>query len=473
MRVLALLWLCCCLAACASRGADPHAAADHEFPWLPAIDSGFPEIGVDSIVRRALRDRGIPAVSVAVMRGGEIVFARGYGVADRESGIPATAETVYGVGSISKLFTAAAVMRLVEQGRVGLDDPVGVHVSGFPIRGHTVLVRHLLQHTSGVPDFVLLPGFEAMEQGAPERHTRADLFTLFRDRPLAFAPGAGWAYSNSNYTLLGLVVEAASRSTYARFVEDDLVRPLGLLDTFSCDARVDGSGRARGYSLQDGRIVPAPFFNPNTAVGDGGICSTAVDLVRWMHALASGAAVGRESWSRMSSGSPLADGFRPDYGFGLNLGGFDGRDRLGHSGHAPGFTATLGFYPDDDLVVAVLTNQGAAWPESIEKAIVRRVLGRPAPNLRRLLLSQEGRERYAGVYDTGNFPLVVRAEAGELWIDLKGPVALEYQGGDVFVSSTDPDAVRLEFGVEHGIARRVTLEFAGMRWYATRSTGAR
>jgi hypothetical protein len=116
----------------------------------------------------------------------------------------------------------------------------------------------------------------------------------------------------------------------------------------------------------------------------------------------------------------------------------------------------------------VLTNQGAAWPESIEEAIVRRVLGMPVPQRRKLLLSAEARAQYAGVYDTGNFPLAVRDEAGDLRIDLKGPVVLRYEGDHAFVSNGDPDAIRLVFGLENGRAERVTLEFAGMRWYGVR-----
>jgi CubicO group peptidase (beta-lactamase class C family)/pimeloyl-ACP methyl ester carboxylesterase len=424
---------------------------------------------VDGIVEAAMREHLFPGVSVAVLHAGELIVARGYGWADRESGAPATAATVYPIGSISKPFTAAAVTRLVEQGRIGLDDPVTRFLPASPEAWRAVRVRHLLQQTSGIPDFFAMPGFEAMEQGAPERFSRDDVVALFRDAPLLFSPGERWAYSNSNYTLLGLILEAVTGRPFGEYLETEVLRPLGLEATYSCGSRPAPGSEARGYAVREGVVTVAPVVNPNTTIGDGGLCSSVLDLVRWMDALANGRGVDAASYRRLTTADPLADGTLPDYGSGLNLGDFEGRRRVGHSGHGIGFTGSLAFYPDEKVAVAVLTNEGNGWPEAIEKKIARAVLGLPEPAMAEVPIAAAELQRYLGTYDTGNFPLEVAEAAGRLRIEIKGPIALRHLGGHTFASDSDPDAVRLIFSMVVGRADRVVLEFAGMRWYGTGS----
>ena len=186
------------------------------------------EAAVDSIAEAALKERSIPGLSVAVMRGAQMVLAKGYGFADVERKIPAAPETIYQVGSISKQFTAAAIMRLVERGRVRLDEPLTKYLPDYPTQGHTVLVRHLLHQTSGIKEFLTVQGFDELENGSPERYSRSDLINLFRKEPFQFTPGERWAYSNSNYTLLGVIIEKASGMTYEQYLQEALFQPLGL-----------------------------------------------------------------------------------------------------------------------------------------------------------------------------------------------------------------------------------------------------
>ncbi|HEX8335996.1 MAG TPA: serine hydrolase domain-containing protein [Pyrinomonadaceae bacterium] len=160
------------------------------------------EAAVDEIAADALRVRPLPGLSVAVARGGKIVLAKGYGFADLERKVPATPETVYQIGSVSKQFTAAAVMRLVERGKVSLDDQLTKYLPDYPTRGHRPLVRHLLHQTSGIKEFFTVKGFDEMESGPPQKYSRQDLIDLFKREPFVYAPGERWAYSNSNYTLL-------------------------------------------------------------------------------------------------------------------------------------------------------------------------------------------------------------------------------------------------------------------------------
>ncbi len=430
------------------------------------------EAAIDSIAEAALKVRSIPGLSVAVMRGAQMVLAKGYGFADVERKIPAAPETIYQLGSISKQFTAAAIMRLVERGKVRLDDPLTKYLPDYPTQGHTVLVRHLLHQTSGIKEFFTVQGFDELENGSPEKYSRSDLINLFKKEPFQFTPGERWAYSNSNYTLLGVIIEKASGMTYEQYLQEALFQPLGLSATHSCGARPAGAHFAKGYVLKDGSIGAAPPVNMNSAIGDGGLCSSVLDLVRWNRALVTGRAVRKSSYKRMIASAMVRRGYRPDYGFGLSLISLDGRRRLGHNGEITGFTGALAYYPDDDLTVAVLANRSQVWPEAIEKAIARAALGMAPPVVKDLPLSPEERQRYIGTYDFGVYPLRIFDEGGRLKFDMKlgrPPYELLYQGDHTFVARSDPDAIRLTFSMLGGRADKLILEMAAMRWYADRA----
>jgi CubicO group peptidase (beta-lactamase class C family) len=427
---------------------------------------------VDAIAADALRGLPLPGLSVAVARGGRMVLAKGYGFADLERKVPATAETVYQLGSVSKQFTAAAVMRLVEQGKVKLDDPLTKFLPDYPTHGHRPLVHHLLHQTSGIREFFTIKGFDEMESGPPERYSRQDLIDLFKREPFVFAPGERWAYSNSNYTLLGLIVERVSGRTFEQYLQETFFRPLGLTATHSCGTRGAGGLFAKGYMPGEGGFAPAPPVNMNTAVGDGGLCSNVLDLVGWTRALTTGRALGRSSYARMVTPERVRRGYRPDYGYGLSLVPLDGRRRVGHNGDITGFMSALAHYPDADLTAAVLTNRARHWPEVIERKIARAALGLPAPAVKDLPLGREGPAAYAGTYDFGVYPLYVREEGGLLKFEmgLGRPIyTLAYQGGHAFVAKEDPDAIRLTFSMRGGRADKLLLRMASMHWYAERA----
>ena len=453
-----------CLAALAT---PCNAQRQRQKPGLPV------EAAVDSIAESALKGRSIPGLSVAVMRGAQMVIAKGYGFADVERKIPAAPETIYQLGSISKQFTAAAIMRLVERGKVRLDDPLTKYLPDYPTQGHTVLVRHLLHQTSGIKEFFTVRGFDELESGSPERYPRSDLINLFKKEPFQFAPGERWAYSNSNYTLLGVIIEKASGMAYEQYLQEALFQPLGLSATHSCGTRPASGRFAKGYVLKDGSIGAAPPVNMNTAIGDGGLCSSVLDLVKWERALVMGRAVSKSSYKRMIASEMVRRGYRPDYGFALSLISLDGRRRLGHNGEITGFTGALAYYPEDDLTVAVLANRSQVWPEAIEKAIARATLGMAPPVVKDLPVRPEERQHYIGTYDFGVYPLRIFDEGGRLKFDMKLgrlPYELLYQGDHTFVAQSDPDAIRLTFSMPGGRADKLILEMAAMRWYADRMT---
>lgn len=434
------------------------------------FDSGLIS-AVDSIAANALKELPLPGLSIAVTRGGRTLLAKGYGFADLDGKVPATAETVYQLGSVSKQFTAAAVLRLVELGKVRLDDPLTKFLPDYPTQGRTVLVRHLLHQTSGIKEFFTVKGYDEMESGSPDKYTRADLIDLFKREPFVYEPGERWAYSNSNYTLLSVIIERASGRAYEQYLQETFFRPLGLAATHSCGSRPAGARFARGYVPGENGFAPAPPVNMNTAVGDGGLCSNVLDLVAWTRALTTGRAVSKTSYARMVKSERVRRGYVPDYGYGLSLVPLGGRRRVGHNGDITGFMSALAHYPDDDLTVAVLTNRARHWPEVIEGKIARAALRLPSPVVKDLPLGRGRLAAYAGTYDFGVYPLHVKEE-GERLVFYMGlgrpPYELLYQGGHTFVARADPDAVRLTFSTRDGRADKLLLRMASMHWYAER-----
>jgi D-alanyl-D-alanine carboxypeptidase len=328
---------------------------------------------VDRIAGHALAQQGA-GVSVAVEQDGHIVLAKGYGLADMEDRVPATAQTVYPIASVTKQFTAAAIMQLVEQGRLHLNDSLAKvlpELAWRDERARHVTVRELLTHTSGIPGYTSLPGFRRLD-AHPQSH--ASILALITGQPLKFAPGTHAGYSNSGYYLLGLIIERRSGLTYAQYLQRRLFAGLGLSHTGPCPDR-PLSGQAHLY-IRGGRAPqPAPRISLANAYAAGQLCSTVVDLLHWQDALRSGQVVSPASYTQMTTPLRLADGSKIAYGFGLDLDPIDGHPAISHEGGFPGDAADLTWYPNDHLAIAVLANASTtpAWTLSAE--IAHRIFG--------------------------------------------------------------------------------------------------
>ena len=299
----------------------------------------------DAAAAAALAD-GVPGITVAV-RKGTSTFARAYGVADLETNAPATTHTVFQVASVSKQFTAAAIMRLVEEGKLSIDDRARTWLPELDSRFDAITIRHLLVHHSGVRDYI--PQLGSLH----EPKTQQEIIALIASRPPLFPAGAGFLYSNSGYYLLGVIIERATSKTYAQALRDEFFLPLALGSTSYCG---DGGPVPDGYVRAPGG-PPQRFaaMHPSLVYAAGALCSTAFDLVRWNAALVSGLAVSRESYQRMTTEVVALDEVTR-YGFGLIVDELDGRRRIWHNGGLPGFASHLAWFPDEELSIAVIVN---------------------------------------------------------------------------------------------------------------------
>lgn len=387
---------------------------------------------VDPLVEAAMKQDHIPAISVGVERRGEVLLAKGYGFADLENRVPATEHTVYRIGSVTKQFTAAAVLLLAERGAVGLDDDIRLYLPDYDTHGRRILVRQLLNHTCGIKGYTEIPAFwqQSREDLSPAR-----LMELFAEPPLEFEPGDRWQYSNSGYYLLGQIIEKASGWTYEDFLRDEIFRPLGLDESWYLDNAPIVPNRAEGYEVRDGRVVNDEPLSMRLPFSAGSLGASVHDLLAWRRALSGGRVITAASLAQMTTPGRLNDGKPLTYGFGLSIGAMQGHRKISHGGGINGFRAQLSWYPDDDLTVVVLANTGSASPDVLESAIARALLGIPEREIHEVSLAEEELKRYAGLYDPGRSPIPVVLKEGALW--LFGARRLIPLGGDAFVAEDD------------------------------------
>jgi D-alanyl-D-alanine carboxypeptidase len=421
---------------------------------------------VDSVANAAVAEHRTPGVSVAIVKRGKTVLAKGYGYADLENDVPATAETVYRIGSITKQFTAAGIMRLAEQGKLSLDDTLQKFLPTFPAQGNRVTIRHLLNHTSGIKSYTSLgPKWQ--------RVIRLDLVpdsvaALFANEPFDFKPGDRWLYDNSGYFLLGMIIEKISGKAYGQYVQDEFFTPLGLTSTVYCDQAPLIKHRAQGYATTpNGQFVNAEPLSMTQPYAAGSLCSTVTDLAKWTAALAGGKVVSPASYKQMTTPLTLNDGKPLTYGFGLGVGALRGHRQINHNGGINGFVSELHHYVDDSLVTVVLTNVASATAPQLEKVIATRALG--IPDTAAVPLAAADLARYEGTYQLPRLKVRMFADHGRLNSqgEGQGVIHLKHLGGGRFVAE-ETDDIRVEFPAAGIPAPNVVIRQGGTATTATR-----
>jgi CubicO group peptidase (beta-lactamase class C family) len=285
-------------------------------------------------------------------------------MSDRESATAATPRSVLQVGSITKPFTAAAILRLAERGALTLDDRIEKFVPEYDPRGATITLRHLLTHTSGLT-------------APPLNHysplTRAQFITAINGQPLAFTPGSKYVYSNAGYQLLGHAIESITGTPFAEFVHREFALPLGLIDTGVCGT--SNLPRPDGYGVFQGKATRVPAVDMSVPFAAGALCSTASDLARWSHLLATGRVILPASYATMITPARLANNTLAPYGLGVFLGKQLGQPAVSHTGGINGFLSSLIYFSDEDIAIAVIINANPAPPGADAHGIALAVAG--------------------------------------------------------------------------------------------------
>jgi D-alanyl-D-alanine carboxypeptidase len=337
---------------------------------------------VDRLVTIAMWHQHVSGVSLAIAKNGVILYSHGYGYRDLTKRQPANVNTIYNTGSVTKQFTAAAIMLLQQDGKLSVNDSMAKYFPTYPYAKQLTL-RNLLNQTSGIPDYVYLPNLP--------HHATAMRFFRMVWVPLHFRPGTRFEYSSTNYLVLGMIVEMVAGETYGDFLSKRFFEPLGLGE---CSTRVEPrelSNGAVGYTFDGKHILYQTATPDDIGYGDATVNSSALDLVKWDAALDGGKAVSPASWRAMTS-PPIAQYEPPygGYGFGLFIGRLYDRRMIYHPGANPGFITYNATFPDDGLEIAILGNSDNFQPQQLFKRIVEIIVRptaaqirdeeRPAPN---------------------------------------------------------------------------------------------
>lgn len=289
---------------------------------------------------------------VLVAQEGQVLLSKGYNFANWEFKLPNSPTTHYRLASITKIFTALAIMQLQERGQLNIDDPICQYLEDCPAAWQAITIRQLLDHTSGIPDYT---SQDNAREAARDPITVNDLIASFSDLPLDFEPGTRSAYSNSGYVLLGAIIEKISHTNWFVYLGENIWQPSGMSETGYDYNKQVLSERASGYSIEGTVFINAPYVDMSNTYAAGGLYSTLQDLYHFSQALSSGMIVKPETLEEMMTPQTVA-GEPIDYGLGLQIAEVDGRRMVGHVGGLPGFNNFLAYFPDDQAVIIVLGN---------------------------------------------------------------------------------------------------------------------
>jgi CubicO group peptidase (beta-lactamase class C family) len=364
--------------------------------------------------------------SVLVARGDEVLFSKAYGSANLEWNVPNTLNTKFRIGSITKQFTAVAILLLEERGKLKLDDPIKSYYPAAPAAWDAITLRHLLGHTSGIPNYTDTPESDRMITWPS---TPEDLLKPVQDKPLEFQPGAEMRYCNTGYVLLGMTIEKASGIRYAEFLKQNIFDPLAMKDSGYDDNALILPQRAAGYSRGPAGLVNAMYVDMTTPYAAGALYSTVEDLLRWERGLFGNKLLSDASLKKLTTKG------KGHYGFGVSLVEESGRQVIEHGGAIPGFNAKLAYYPNSNVVVVALSNLAGPGAVSIAQKLGSLVHGDAVvlpPERKSISVPANVLQKYVGSYELEpGVAMNVTLENGQLHCqrtgDGKFPIAAESQ----------------------------------------------
>ncbi|MGA8090205.1 MAG: serine hydrolase [Terracidiphilus sp.] len=363
--------------------------------------------------------------TVLVVDGDQVLLDKGYGMASLEWQVPNVPEAKFRLGSLTKQFTATLVLLLQQDGKLSINDPVSKYLPDAPPAWAKITLANLLGHTSGIPSFTGLKEFPTWSMNP---HTPAEEIALFRDKPLDFEPGSKFDYSNSNFIVLGVVIEKVSGKKYADLLRERIFEPLGMKDSGLDSDELVLPKRAEGYRPGPHGIEIARSESMSIPWSAGSIYSTTGDLLKWEHGLFGGKILNAESLKLMTTPG------KGDYGLGVFIQNRDGIRIVSHGGGIEGFNTHLAYAPEKQIAVVVLSNVNGGAPGTMGGQLMDTVLGKPvvlASERKPVPISKEELTKFVGVYDTApTFSLTIAIAGDHLTGQGTGQPAIDmmYQG---------------------------------------------
>ena len=365
-----------------------------------------------------------PGATVIVTRDGKPVFRKAYGLANVAEKTPMQPDMQLRIGSITKQFTAVGILMLAEQGKLSVKDDIRKYLPDFPDKGSTITIEHLLQHTSGIPNYTALKAFRSLPE---EGVTLDQVLGVFAKEPLDFKPGERYSYSNSGYFLLGLVIEKLSGMKYHDFIAKNIFEPLGMQDTAQEGFERSARRHIKGHRLSGKEIVAVKDIDVTLAYSAGALVTTVDDMARWDAAVSSGKLLKPATWRQAFTSCRLPQDAPCNYGYGWNIGTLAGHRMIHHGGSIPGFTAQALRLPDDKVFVAVLTNGngGAVNTPVIAYKAAGIAIGQPFAEFKPIALAPEALDAFVGTYvGADKVKRLVRRDGDKLVMQREGRDAM-------------------------------------------------
>lgn len=355
-----------------------------------------------------------PAISVLVSKEFEPEYTLTKGYADLENEVPATPDSKFRIGSLTKQFTAVAILKLMEDGKLSLTDSIQTYLPEFPVKSHPITIEHLLTHTSGFKEVTETKEFTSvlMKVGCePEK-----LVNYFKDAPLNFEPGSQFQYCNSGYHLLGLIIEKVSGLAYEDYLRTEIFEKADMKNTLADSNLKIIKNRASGYVKSNEKIINSPYIDMSVPFSAGNLLSTPGDINKWYKALFNYKIIGKENLEKAHSPYTLNDGTKSNYGYGWFVGNLQGEKVIAHEGGINGFLSSVIFVPGNQSLTVLLSNCMCNPTASTAKEIAAFSIGKPLPKKEKVKLARRILEKYEGDYQMENEVWSVRIKNDELYL---------------------------------------------------------
>ncbi len=339
-----------------------------------------------------------PGVTVLVSRNGQIIYKKAFGMANLELSTPMQVDNVFWIASIGKQFTAVAILQLMEQGKLDLQDEITKFIPDYPTQGNIITIEHLLTHTSGIHNF---SGMEDPEKKLTTDCTPNEVIDFFKNLPMRFDPGTKWEYSNSGYFLLGYIIEKITGKPYSEYLEEIFFKPLGMTNSLFANNKRIIKNRVGAYSQGDNGFENSRHLNATIIYSAGAIQTTVEDFYKWHQAVHSYKFVKKETLDKAFTRYKLTDGKETDYGYGWKLGYIYESPSIWHGGGIEGFGAMEIYLPKEDVFVAVFSNCDCIYPKDIAARLAALTTGRPY-EYKEISNENTNLKEYTGVYENQN-----------------------------------------------------------------------
>ncbi len=361
-----------------------------------------------------------PGCAVLIAKKGQIIYQKSFGSANLELNVAMKPDMIFRLGSITKQFTSVAILQLAEQGKISLQDSIQKYIKDFPAKGYTITIENLLTHTSGIREFTQLDipdPFIRRKDLAPR-----EIIDLFKNEPLDFQPGTKFKYSNSGYFLLGYIIELISNKKYQDYIRENIIKPLGLTNTYYENFTQIIPNRLKGYKKENNRYENADFLSATIPFAAGSLLSNVADLYKWHQALYHYTLLKKETLEKAFRPFTLTNGTKTSYGYGWFIVEMNGSQSIQHGGNINGFRSNEIYFPNEDVFVATLFNCECAPMEELSSQIATLSIGK-IPSEKGMDIAEKILNSYTGKYVSpldANRPIVISKEGNRLYAAVPG-----------------------------------------------------